>query len=40
MPARPASAADDDKLKQHIHDIETMMAEAIALLEQAPGGES
>ena len=36
----PASAADDDMLKQHIHDIETMMAEAIALLEQAPGGES
>lgn len=39
MPARSASAADDDKLKQHIHDIETMMAEAIALLEQAPGGD-
>jgi len=35
MPAMPASAADDDMLKQHIHDIETMMAEAIALLEHA-----
>ena len=40
MPAMPASTPDDNKLKQHVHDIETMMAEAIALLEQAPGGEA
>ena len=40
MSAMPASTPDDNKLKQHVYDIETMMAEAIALLEQAPGGEA
>tara|TARA_E500000075_G_scaffold110791_1_gene105088 strand:- start:110 stop:355 length:246 start_codon:yes stop_codon:yes gene_type:complete len=38
MTKRPATiefAASDDSVKQHIHDIEIMMTEAIALLEQA-----
>ena len=34
-PSTKDTAASDDSVKQHIHDIEIMMTEAIALLEQA-----
>ena len=34
-PSTKDTAASDDSVKQHIRDIETMMTEAITLLEQA-----
>jgi hypothetical protein len=40
LPAMPASECDHDNLKQHIQDIEAMMAEAIALLEQTSPGDA
>jgi hypothetical protein len=40
LPAMPASGSDNDNLKQHIQDIEAMMAEAIALLEQTSPGDA